>query len=379
MKLPELRIGDLVCSLPIIQGGMGVGISLSGLASAVANEGGIGVIAGAMIGIGEPDAAKDPTGANIRALRREIRNARALTDGAIGVNIMVALTHSPDMVKICIEEEVDIIFSGAGLPLDLPGYLTRGSKTKLAPIVSSGRAARLISKKWLNRYDYLPDAFVVEGPMAGGHLGFKAEQLDNPDYDLKVLVKQVLEEIKPVEEERGTKIPVIAAGGIYTGQDIREFLDLGAAGVQMGTRFVATHECDADIKFKEAFVTAKKEDLMVIKSPVGMPGRALRNRFLEEVETGAKKPFKCPYHCVRSCDPEKSPYCIGLALAGARKGKFNYGFAFAGSNAYRVDKIVSVKELIDSLKEEYADSSSLSEIDRNKHADKICSKISAAC
>ncbi len=375
MKLPELRIGDLVCRLPIVQGGMGVGISLSGLASAVANEGGIGVIAGAMIGIAEPDATKDPTGANIRALRREIQNARAMTDGAIGVNIMVALTHSPDMVKICIEEGVDIIFSGAGLPLDLPGYLKNGSKTKLAPIVSSGRAAKLISKKWLNRYDYLPDAFVVEGPMAGGHLGFKAEQLDDPAFDLKILVKEVIDEVKPIADEKGTVIPVIAAGGIYTGQDIRDFLDLGAAGVQMGTRFVATHECDADIKFKEAFVAARKEDLVVIKSPVGMPGRALKNQFLEEVEKGFKKPFKCPYHCVKSCDPEKSPYCIGLALAGARKGKFGYGFAFAGSNAYRIDKIVSVKELIDSLKKEFENSSPAADMEIFEDAN----KASAAC
>ena len=359
MKFPELKIGDLTCPVPIVQGGMGVGISLSGLASAVANQGGIGVIAGAMIGIAEPDVSKDPTEANLRALRNEIRKARSMTDGAgaIGVNLMVALTHSPDMVRVSIEEGVDIIFSGAGLPLDLPGYLKNGAKTKLAPIVSSGRAARLIAKKWLNRYDYLPDAFVVEGPMAGGHLGFKAEQIDDPAFDLKILVKDVIEEIKPISAEKNTTIPVIAAGGIYTGQDIRDFLELGAAGVQMGTRFVATHECDADIKFKEAFVAARKEDLRIIKSPVGMPGRALSNHFLEEVEAGGKVPFKCPYHCVKSCVPEKSPYCIGLALAGARRGKFNYGFAFAGANAYRVDKIVSVKELMDSLRMEFEQSS----------------------
>jgi nitronate monooxygenase len=336
---------------------MGVGISLAGLASAVAEQGGIGVIAGAMIGIGEPDVSADPAGANIRALRKEIRKARAQTDGAIGVNAMVALTHYPELVRTSVEEGVDIVFSGAGLPLDLPGFLTKGSKTKLAPIVSSGRAARLISKKWLNRFDYLPDAVVVEGPKAGGHLGFKAEQLENPDFDLKILVKDVIEALAPIAAERNATIPVIAAGGIYTGQDIRDFLDLGAAGVQMGTRFVATHECDADPKFKETFIAAGKDDLMVIKSPVGMPGRAVKNHFLEEVEAGHKKPFKCPYHCVKTCDPQKSPYCIALALAGARRGKFNYGFAFAGSNAYRVDKLMSVKELIDSLREEYEMSS----------------------
>jgi nitronate monooxygenase len=379
LKLPELKIGDLICPVPIVQGGMGVGISLSGLSSAVANEGGIGVIAGAMIGIAEPDVSKDPTTANLKALRREIRKARSMTNGAIGVNLMVALTHSPDMVKASIEEGVDIVFSGAGLPLDLPGYLKNGAKTKLAPIVSSGRAARLIAKKWLNRYDYLPDAFVVEGPMAGGHLGFKAEQLDDPAFDLKILVKDVIEEIKPIADARDATIPVIAAGGIYTGQDIRDYLELGAAGVQLGTRFVATHECDADIKFKEAFVAAKKEDLMVIKSPVGMPGRALRNRFLEDVEAGGKVPFKCPYHCVKSCVPEKSPYCIGLALAGARKGKFNYGFAFAGSNAYRVDKIVSVKELIESLRIEFEQSLPAETEEEKTQAEDFREQVSATC
>ncbi len=356
MNFPALKIRDLVCHTPIVQGGMGVGISLSGLASAVANEGGIGVIAAAMIGIGEPDVCKNPAEANIRALRREIRKARSMTKGIIGVNIMVALTHYPELVKTSIEEGIDIIFSGAGLPMDLPGYLTKGAKTKLAPIVSSGRAAKLICRKWLNRFDYLPDAFVVEGPKAGGHLGFKEDQIDDPVFALENLVKDVVDTIAPIASERNRAIPVIAAGGIYTGEDIRNFLDIGASAVQLGTRFVATHECDAADSFKQMFLTAKKEDLVVIKSPVGMPGRAVRNQFLNEVESGAKKPFNCPYHCIKTCDPSKSPYCIALALAGARKGKFKYGFAFAGSNAYRINQIISVKELINSLRDEYRQS-----------------------
>jgi nitronate monooxygenase len=359
LDFPKLKIGDLACRVPIVQGGMGVGISLSGLAAAVANEGGIGVIAGAMIGIGEPDVSKNPSEANIRALQREIRNARYLTDGIIGVNIMVALTHYPELVRTSIEEGIDIIFSGAGLPLDLPGYLTNGAKTKLAPIVSSGRAAKLICRKWLNRYNYLPDAFVVEGPKAGGHLGFKEDQINDPDFALDNLVKDVVDTIAPIANERNTSIPVIAAGGIYTGADIRHILSIGASAAQLGTRFVATHECDAADGFKQALIAAGKEDLIVIKSPVGMPGRAVRNHFLTDVEAGATKPFKCPYHCVKTCDPHKSPYCIALALAGARKGKFHYGFAFAGSNAYRLDKIISVKELMDSLHEEYRQSFSV--------------------
>jgi nitronate monooxygenase len=356
MDFPALKIGDLVSRIPIIQGGMGVGISLAGLASAVANEGGIGIIAAAMIGIDEPDVAVNPTEANIRALKREIRKARKLTDGIIGVNIMVAMTHYADLVRASIEEAVDIIISGAGLPMDLPGYIINGAKTKLVPIVSSGRAARLICQKWLAKYNYLPDAFVVEGPKAGGHLGLKKEQIDDPDYALERLVKEVIETVKPIASERNTTIPVIAAGGIFTGADIREMLNLGAAGVQMGTRFVATHECDADPGFKQTYLNAKKEDLVIIKSPVGLPGRAVRNRFLDEVENGNKKPFKCPYQCVKTCDPAKSPYCIALALAGAKKGKFKNGFAFAGANAYRVDEIISVKDLIRSLQMEFSQS-----------------------
>lgn len=354
MELPPLKIGHLVSKLPIIQGGMGVGISLSGLASAVANEGGIGVIATIMIGINEPCITTDSAQAQIGALKREIRKAKDLTRGILGVNIMVAATDFGDTVRTAIQEGIDIIFSGAGLPLNLPGYLRDGDQTKLVPIVSSGRAASILCKKWLSRFSYLPDAFVVEGPMAGGHLGFKTEQLDDPDFALEHLMKDVIEAVEPFERSEKKTIPVIAAGGIYNGEDIYNALQIGSAGVQMGTRFVATHECDADKAFKEMFVKAKAEDLMIIKSPVGLPGRVIRNEFIERINNGEKRPLKCPYHCIKTCDPEKSPYCIALALECARRGKFKNGFAFAGQNAYRVNEIVSVKELINSLKSEYS-------------------------
>jgi nitronate monooxygenase len=353
MDFPQLKIGDLVAKIPIIQGGMGVGISLSGLASAVAKEGGIGVIAGAMIGMGEPDIGSNYREANIRALAGELRKAREKTDGILGVNIMVALTNFSDLVKTSIKEGADVIFAGAGLPLDLPSYLKDGAKTKLVPIISSARAATIICKKWLSKFDYLPDAFVVEGPMAGGHLGFKPEQIDDPEFSLEKTVPEVVEAVREFEAKAGRPIPIIAAGGVWDGADIHKYLQMGAAGVQMGTRFVATHECDADIRFKESYVNATEEDIEIIKSPVGLPGRAVRGPFLDAVKSGLKTPFKCPFHCISSCDYTKSPYCIALALVNAKKGLLKHGFAFAGANAYRVNAIVSVKELIESLRQGY--------------------------
>lgn len=353
----SLRIGDLVARVPIVQGGMGVGISLSGLASATANAGGIGVIAAAGIGLMEPDGFSDFLGANIRALKREIRRARELTQGILGVNIMVALTNFSDMVKAAIDEGIDIIFCGAGLPVNLPEFLREGVRTRLVPIVSSGRAAALIAKRWLDKYGYRPDAFVVEGPKAGGHLGFKAEQLDDPRYALENLLPEVIQAIAPFADGE-TPIPVIAAGGVYTGADIRAMLDKGASGVQMATRFVGTEECDASPVFKESYVSSTESDLEIIASPVGMPGRALHNSFLKAVVEGKKVPYSCPYHCIVTCDPKKAPYCISLALLNAQRGKMNKGFAFAGANAPRVEKIVPVKELVDTLEKEYRASAS---------------------
>ena len=354
-KLKPLTIGSLKAKLPIIQGGMGIGISLSGLASAVANEGGIGVIATAGIGMSEPDFFKNSFEANLRALRKEIRRARSLTKGILGVNIMVALSDFANLVRAAIDEGIDIIFSGAGLPLNLPQFLTEKDDTHVAPIVSSGRAAALIAKKWSEKYGRLPDAVVVEGPKAGGHLGFKEEMIHDPAYSLENLVPEVIRALQPFEERHKKSIPVIAAGGIYTGQDIHRFLQLGASGVQMATRFVTTHECDASLAFKQSYIDSKKEDMTIIKSPVGMPGRAIRNVFLQEVSEGKRKPFKCPYHCLKTCDYKNSPYCITLALMNAKKGNLAQGFAFAGENAYRARAIISVKELIEALKKEYAE------------------------
>ncbi len=352
--LPELKLGDLTIHLPIIQGGMGIGISLSRLSAAVALVGGVGVIATAGVGLSEPDVVADFRGANIRALRREIQPAGAAAGGgALGVNILTALSNYEDLARTAMEEGIDLIISGAGLPMNLPGYRPAGARTKLVPIVSSGRAAAIMARRWLERFSYLPDAFVVEGPLAGGHLGFKREQLDDPAYALERILPDVLATARDLEQKHGRRIPVIAAGGIYTGADILRFLELGAAGVQMATRFVTTFECDADDAFKQAYLNARPEDLVIIQSPVGMPGRAIRNQFTEDVAKGEKKPYRCPYHCIITCDVKNSPYCIAHALFNARRGLLQHGFAFAGANAWRAKALVSVKELVDRIQEEF--------------------------
>ena len=221
------------------------------------------------------------------------------------------------------------------------------------PIVSSSRAAKIIFQHWQKRYHHVPDAVVVEGPMAGGHLGFKKEQINDPEYALEKILPGIISTVQSFEQSSGKKIPVIAAGGIYTGADIYKFLQMGAQGVQMATRFVATIECDASQEFKNAYIKCTKEDLVIIDSPVGLPGRAIRNEFLKQVESGNKIPFKCPWKCLKTCDFQKSPYCIALALTNAKNGHLDQGFAFAGANAYRIDKIISVHELFMTLKAEY--------------------------
>jgi nitronate monooxygenase len=349
----SLKIGNFTAKTPIIQGGMGVRISLSGLASAVANEGGIGVIATAGIGILEPDSFSDFLGANIRVLKQEIRKARESTRGILGINILGALSNYADMVRTAISEGIDIIFSGAGLPLSLPQFLKPSDRTALVPIVSSYRAAKIITQKWVDNYNYVPDAFVVEGPLAGGHLGFKKEQIKDNNFTLEKILSEIIPGMKLLEEKYKKPIPIIAAGGIYNGKDILKFFRMGASGVQMATRFVATNECDASSAFKDAYLKAKEEDIMIIESPVGMPGRAIRNEFIEDIIRGEKKPFKCPYHCIRTCDYTNSPYCIALALANAQKGYLKNGFVFAGANVYRVEEIITVKKLIEILTEEF--------------------------
>jgi NAD(P)H-dependent flavin oxidoreductase YrpB (nitropropane dioxygenase family) len=358
-KMKGLRIGNLAIAVPVFQGGMGVGISLSGLASAVANEGGVGVISSAGLGLLYRELSENYLEASILGLKEEIRKAREKTIGVIGVNVMVAMTNFADMIRTSISEKVDIIIAGAGLPLDLPSFLKKGNITKLIPIVSSARAAKIICEKWKTNYDYLPDAVIVEGPKAGGHLGFKEEQINDGDYSLEKLVPEIADELKLFEDKFDTKIPLIAAGGIYTGKDIHEIMELGASGVQMATRFVTTDECDASPAFKQTYIDAEEKDIEIIKSPVGMPGRAIISSFIDKVRDGKKQPKKCPFKCIKTCDISKSPYCIIIALINAFKGNFDNGYAFAGTNAFRATKISSVKEIFQSLKKEYNESKNL--------------------
>ncbi len=351
--MKTLKIGNLCASVPIVQGGMGVGISLSGLASAVANEGGVGVISAAGLGVIYNDYSKNYREASIWGLKQELRKAREATRGIVGVNVMVAMSNFAEMVRTAIAERADIVFSGAGLPLNLPSFLTEGAKTKLAPIVSSARAAVLLCRKWFEEYRYVPDAIVVEGPKAGGHLGYKRDQIEDADYSLEKLVPEIVAEVSKFGAEHDRHIPVIAGGGIYTGEDIYRIMELGAEGVQMGTRFVTTEECDADPAFKQSYIDAQPQDIEIIESPVGMPGRAIRSSFLDRVKEGLKRPKACPFDCIKTCDVTHSPYCIMLALYNAFKGKLQNGYAFCGANAWRAEKIQSVRELIASLREEY--------------------------
>ncbi|MCE5218630.1 nitronate monooxygenase family protein [bacterium] len=345
MRLPTLRIGDLTIPTPIIQGGMGVRVSGARLASAVANEGCAGMIASAGIAHYELYSGKHFVEMNDLALKEEIQKARSLSSGVIGVNIMVALSNYANLVKVAVENKVSMIVSGAGLPLELPG-LVQDAQVKLVPIVSSARALRIICTKWLRAHNRLPDAVVVEGPQAGGHLGFSHAEMG---AETQPSLEKLVAETVAVANSYERPMPVIAAGGIYDGADISRFLKLGASGVQMATRFVCTEECDVDDAFKNAYLQAKEEDVMVIHSPVGMPARVIRNAFVERILRGETVPFKCEYRCLRSCDPKTAPFCIAKALANAAAGKLEDAFAFAGSKVRRCAEIVSVKKLVSQL------------------------------
>lgn len=350
IEFKDFKIGDIRIEIPIVQGGMGVRVSTAGLASAVSNEGGLGVIASVGLCEEEWSGQYDYKKSSHTSFVDIIRNVKKLTKNPFGVNIMCALTNYDDLVDVAQQEGVDVIISGAGLPLKLPS-LVKNTKTKLLPIVSSARAAELICSVWQRRYKRLPDAIVVEGPLAGGHLGYSREELKDSQH---VYLDKILQEVVSIVrkfEQNNVKIPVIAAGGIFDGKDIARVIRLGASGVQMATRFVCTHECDVAPAYKEAYLSAKEEDIVIIQSPVGMPGRVISNDFVKKISKGERVDFSCAYRCLSTCDPKRVLYCIAKALDNAARGNMDKGFAMCGSNAYRINKIVSVKELFAELVE----------------------------
>ena len=348
--LKPLKIGELVAEKPIIQGGMGVGVSRSSLAGAVAAEGGIGIISTAQIGYDEEGFEKDQAGCNRIAIKKHIKRAKEIAGGKglVGVNIMVALKHYKEHVQEAVKAGADVIISGAGLPMDLP-KLVGENVTKIAPIVSSKRAAQLILKMWAHRYNRTADFIVVEGPKAGGHLVFSKEQLqdiDKLDYDQEI--RDIIECKKDYEEKFQRKIPVIVAGGIFDRKDIEHVMKLGADGVQIASRFVATEECDASDAYKQAYIQAEKKNIQIIQSPVGMPGRALRNEFIKGLETARKPITKC-YNCLEKCDPRTVPYCITKALIEAVQGNVENGLIFCGENVDRIHEMTTVHDLMNEL------------------------------
>lgn len=385
--MKTLKIGDTVVKIPIIQGGMGVGISRSRLAGAVAKEGAIGIISTAQIGYDEDGFENNQEECNLRAIKKHIKKAKEIADGngLVGVNIMTALKHFKNHVKASVMAGADVIICGAGLPIELPGIVREAvneakeednydiskddinsidNKTckqqpvnkniykhipYIAPIVSSERALNIILKQWSKKYDTTADFIVVEGPLAGGHLGYSKEQLKDItsiDYDNEL--KNIISAKKVYEEKYKKHIPVIAAGGIFDKKDIMHMTELGADGVQIASRFVATYECDADDNYKKAYINAKKEDITIIQSPVGMPGRAINNNFVKRIQMQNEKITKC-YNCLEKCNPAKVPYCITKALTKAVQGNVEDGLIFCGANVDRIKDIISVHDLIRQL------------------------------
>lgn len=349
MELKPMNMNGLEIPIAIFQGGMGIGVSMWKLAAAVAKCGGVGIISAAQPGYMEEDFYTDPLSANVRAIKREVELAvNAVKDvpgaGPIGINMMCVGRNYDEIIVAAVEAGAKLIVSGAGLPTSLPGVV-KGKDVKLIPIVSSARAAGLIIKSWARKHNRMPDGFVYEGPKAGGHLGFKEEQLEIADENFYKTIMEIKAEIASVPECK-----LIVGGGIFTRDDVEKALSYGADGVQVGTKFVATEECDAPESFKQAYVNCNKEDIAIIKSPVGMPGRAIKNKFVIEVaEKQEKLPIKRCNGCMTACNPRVAPYCITEALIAAAGGDAENGLVFCGSNAYLVDKIVKVSDVFAEL------------------------------
>ena len=350
-----MKLGNRELALPLIQGGMGVGVSMGGLAGAVAAEGAMGTLSTADAGWNEPDFAAHPQQANLRALRREVQRAKRLAAGAglVAVNAMVATRQYADSVRTALEAGADSIVSGAGLPLELPA-LAEGFEALLAPIVSGPRAAQLICRTWAKRYGRVPDFVVLVGCPAGGHLGFEeADLLSGRCTPLSRLIPDVLAALRPFEEKFGRAIPLFCAGGVATGAEMARCTRLGAAGAQLATRFIATEECDASQGYKDVLLAARPEDLRIIHSPVGMPGRAVNSPLVQRLAAGMRQPPAHCSGCIKSCRPAETPFCITHALIEAVKGNWEEGLFFSGSRVDLVDRMRTVPDLIDELMKEW--------------------------
>ena len=346
----QVWIGKKRLKKPLIQGGMGIGVSLSGLAGAVAKEGGAGTISAAQIGFLQPEFEQNPVLANLKAMEEELQKARKIApDGILGFNIMVAMNHYETYVRKAVETGADFIVSGAGLPLDLPAMVS-DTDIAIAPIVSSARGAALILKYWEKKYHRYPDFIVIEGPEAGGHLGFSRQQLEEKmDYDMEI--SEILKLVRVYEKKAERKIPVAVGGGICDKARAEHGFMLGADLIQVASRFITTKECDADSAYKDAYLKAQKEDIVLVSSPVGMPGRAIRNPFLERVEKGeVQRPQKC-FGCLKHCNPAEIPYCITEALIHAVKGDTENGLLFCGAQGFLANQIETVQDVMEDLLE----------------------------
>lgn len=350
MEKNTILVGERQLKYPILQGGMGIGVSLHNLAGAVAKEGAIGMISAAQIGFREPDFDQSPLRANLRAMQKEFKLAKKISsNGIIGFNIMTAMKDYEKYVKEAVKIGADLIVSGAGLPIDLPQYV-KETNTKIAPIVSTEKAAKLLLKYWQKKYNRTADLMVIEGPMAGGHLGFHREEIarmDKEKYELEI--QKIIVEVRKYEQKYATKIPVFLAGGIWNAEDYKWALKLGAEGIQVGSRFVTTMECDASLAYKNAYIRAKKEDIGIIQSPVGMPGRAIINSFIKKVNQGEKFPCRHCHLCMKKCNPQTMAYCITDALIRAVEGDVENGLVFCGEKIDQIEKIETVQEVIASF------------------------------
>lgn len=348
-------------ALPILQGGMGIGVSLDRLAGAVAACGGMGTISTAACGYNEPDYAQDPCGANLRALARQIRRAKEIARGAglVAVNAMVATSQYADSIRTALRAGVDAVVCGAGLPRNLPALAAEvpESDAALAPIVSGGRAASLICRLWDQHYHRIPDFVVLEGPLAGGHLGFSKEEAREAQAGrpkpLSGLLREVLEALAPFREKYQRDIPVFVAGGVKNGGELRAYMEQGAAGAQFATRFIATEECDASAAYKQALLDARSGDITIVQSPVGLPGRALRSPLIRRVEQGTQPPIDRCIKCLTPCDRNTAPYCISKALIAAVRGDWENGLFFCGANAGEVTTLSTVRAQIDQIMNEW--------------------------